>query len=202
LEERQRIGRELHDTLQQELTGIGMLIGTTKRHLDEPEKAIQSLDMAERMVHRCSEESRSSILDLQSVTLETRGLTAAIEELVRPLAEIQGAVFQQKVTGTARPLPTRLETALLRLAHEAAANAGRHSGAAQVDLTLNYGPDQLTMTVRDDGCGFDPTLKRSVNDRHFGLLGMDERVLKLRGTLDIESAPGTGTTIRITLPYQ
>ena len=200
LEERQRIGRDLHDTLQQELTGIGLLIGNSKSNLDQPDKALETLNMAERMVQRASEESRSSIHDLMSVTLENNGLAAAMDELVRPLAEIGGARFHTHLPARMPRLPARLETALLRIAHEAAANAGKHSKATDVHLTLEMLADRLRLVIQDNGTGFDVEAVRSHQLRHFGLLAMEERALKLGGKLHIMTQPDVGTTISAVIP--
>jgi signal transduction histidine kinase len=200
LEERQRIGRELHDTLQQELTGIGMLIGNSKANLNEPEKAKASLTMAERMVLRASMESRSSIQDLVSATLEHGGLQSAIEELVKPMAELNGARLQTQFPEPLPPLPTKMLTGLLRIAHEAAANAGKHAAAREVFLHLEIHPDEVRLIIRDDGVGFDLAEARASGHRHFGLLTMEERAIKLKGHLTMKSNPGEGTTVTATLP--
>lgn len=200
LEERQRIGRELHDTLQQELTGIGMLIGNSKANLHRPEKAQESLIMAERMVQRASEESRSSIQDLMSVTLENRGLKATLQELVRPMAELKGARFHVHFPASLPRLSTRMETTLLRIAHEAAANAGKHALATEVHLMVETTADVIRMIIQDNGIGFDVASTRSTGQRNFGLLTMDERALKLKGQLTVVSALDVGTTVTVTLP--
>jgi signal transduction histidine kinase len=200
LQERQRIGRDLHDTLHQELTGIGMLIGSTRDNIADPPKALTTLQMAERMVQRASVESRGTIQDLMSVTLTEQGLHTALEESVKPLAQLGGAVFQIQVDSPLPRLGPRVETTLLRIAHEAAANAGRHSQAREVHLSLRGTPSHVIMEQRDDGCGFDPGILRGGDQRHFGLLSMEQRAGKLNGRLEITSAPGTGTTVRVTLP--
>lgn len=200
LQERQRIGRDLHDTLHQELTGIGMLIGNTRDNLADPAKALTTLQMAERMVQRASVESQGTIQDLMSVTLEEEGLLTALEESVKPLAQLGGAVFHMHVPSEMPRLSPRVETTLLRIAHEAAANAGRHAQAREVHLTLRCAANEVIMELRDDGCGFDPGIIRGGDERHFGLLSMQQRALKLNGRLELESAPGTGTTVRVTLP--
>ena len=199
-QERQRIGRDLHDTLHQELTGIGMLIGNTRDNLADPAKALTTLQMAERMVQRASVESRGTIQDLMSVTLAEQGLSTALEESVKPLAQLGGALFHIDVPADMPRLGPRIETALLRIAHEAAANAGRHSQAREVHLTLRSTSSEVIMELRDDGCGFDPGIIRGGDERHFGLLSMEQRALKLNGRLELQSAPGAGTIVRVTLP--
>ena len=200
LQERQRIGRDLHDTLHQELTGIGMLIGSTRDSITDPPRAIATLQMAERMVQRASVESRGTIQDLMSVTLAEQGLRTALEESVRPLAQLGGAVFQIHMDDALPRLGPRIETALLRIAHEAAANAGRHSHAREVHLSLRVSASHVIMELRDNGCGFDSGIIRGGDQRHFGLLSMEQRAGKLNGRLEITSSPDAGTTLRVTLP--
>lgn len=199
LEERQRIGRELHDTLLQELTGITRLIGNAKRHLDDPKKATETLSMAERMAHRCNAESRSSVQDLMSISLENGGLPMAIDELVRPLASIADADFQTFIPQDLGRHDARIETAILRIAHEAVANALKHSKASHVVLSLEKLPDFLRLTVSDNGSGFERP-KNSSASAHFGLLGMEERAIRAGGRLEIESASGTGTKVVASFP--
>ncbi len=200
LGERARIARELHDTLEQELMGVNMLLDETTAHLPrDPSRAAQTLSLAHRMLRHCRSESRSSIRDLRSVTLENLGLLAALDELLRPVATMNGAEFTAVTEGKARRLPISMETALLRIAHEAVANAARHSGAAHIAVTLKYEPGCVRLKVRDDGGGFDPAAQHSPGE-HFGLLGMDERANKIGGELRIDSAPGRGTTLSINVP--
>jgi signal transduction histidine kinase len=200
LQERQRIGRDLHDTLHQELTGIGMLIGSTRDSITDPPKAIATLQMAERMVQRASVESRGTIQDLMSVILAEQGLRTALEESVKPLAQLGSADFHLHMPSDMPRLGPRIETTLLRIAHEAAANAGRHSHAREVHLSLQVSSSDVIMELRDDGCGFDPGIMRGGDQRHFGLLSMEQRARKLNGRLEITSSPGIGTTVRVTLP--
>lgn len=201
MEERHRIGRELHDTILQEITGIGMLINNCKRRLHEPETALATLNMAERMVQHCSEESRSTIQDLMSASLDSGGLPVAVEELVRPLAEMNGATFEAEYVGGFSHIRGRLGTGLLRIAHEAAANAGKSSGATKIRLKAEHVRDGLRLTISDNGRGFNVAEARADRIRHFGLMGMEENALKFRGRLEIESTPGSGTIVTVTVPY-
>jgi signal transduction histidine kinase len=200
LGERERIARELHDTLEQELMGVNMLLDETTVHLPrDPSRAAQTLSLAHRMLRHCRAESRSSIRDLRSMTLENLGLSVALDELLRPVATMNGAELTVATEGEARKLPISTETALLRIAHEAVANAARHSGAAHIAVTLKYEPERVRLEVRDDGGGFDPAAPHSPGE-HFGLLGMDERANKIGGELRINSTPGSGTTVSIGVP--
>ena len=202
LEERQRIARDLHDTLEQELVGVTMLLDSTSMKLNGAHpQAGEPLALARRLLKRVREESRSTIRELRSVTLEQRGLPTALEELLRPLATAGGAAFTVTVCGTAKRLSGMVETHLLRLAQEAVANAARHAQAGRIDLVLTYSAEHIELEVRDDGQGFDPRHAGPATE-HFGLSGMRERAEKISGTLGVESAPGGGTCIRVRAPLR
>jgi signal transduction histidine kinase len=200
LEERERIARDLHDTLEQELVGVNMLLDSTAMHLNgaHPEAA-EPLGLARRLLRRAREESRTTIRELRSVALEQRGLPAALEELLRPLAAAAGADFRMETRGTPVRMAGTQETHLLRIAHEAVANAARHSGGKAVALVLEYLPDQVRLTISDDGRGFDPQTA-SAEAGHFGLSGIRERTEKIGGALRLDTAPGQGCTVTVNAP--
>lgn len=182
------------------LTGIGVLIGNTRVNLHEQLKAAAPLTMAERMVQRASAESRASLQELMSVTLDEHGLGTALDEALRPLAQMNKAAFHLHLPKELPRLTPRVETARLRIAHKAAADARRHAQAKNVHLRLHFTSDQVCMELQDDGLGFDTAISRHGVDRHFGLLSMEERALKLKGRFEIESEHGRGTTVRVALP--
>lgn len=200
LEERQRIARDLHDTLEQELVGVTMLLDNTAMRLNGTHpQASEPLGMARRLLRRAREESRSTIRELRSVALEQRGLSAAMEELLRPLATAGGADFNVEVAGVPVRMAGTLETNLLRIAHEAVANAALHAQAGKIKLSLHYLDDAVRLEITDDGHGFDFD-SASTQPGHFGLSGMKERVDKIGGTLDVRSTPGHGTSIAVHAP--
>lgn len=200
MEERQRIARDLHDTLEQELVGVQMLLDNTAMKLNgSVPQASEPLTLARRLLRRARDESRSTIRELRSVALEQRGLPAAMEELLRPLATVSGASFDMKIEGSPERLPGTMETHLLRIAQEAVANAARHGAPKAITLHLHYGEAAVTLEVHDDGKGFDSTTLTS-EPGHFGLSGMMERANKLAGDLQITSTPGEGTSVRIAVP--
>jgi signal transduction histidine kinase len=201
LEERQRIAQDLHDTLEQELVGVNMLLDDTARRINSGESpATQPLELARRLLRRAREDSRSTIRELRSVALEKRGLPAAIEELLRPLASAAGAEFIVAVNGTPMRLSGTLETNLLRLVQEAVANAAKHARATRIEVKLDYDEETIRLIVRDDGTGFDPAAMTALAG-HFGLSGMRERAEKMAGRLRIHSAPGKGTEIEVHVPH-
>jgi signal transduction histidine kinase len=198
-DERQRIARELHDTIEQELAGVSLQLRNARQRLvHAPDQASSSLDLAEKMLRHCRDEARSSIRDLRSVALEQRGLHGSLQEFLVPLAAESGARFTFETRGAPRSLPGPTEIHLLRIAHEAVANSARHSGATEIRASLSYEPGTVTLEIRDNGRGFDP--KAPAPRGHFGILGIQERVNKLHAALTFESAPGSGTLVRVVVP--
>jgi signal transduction histidine kinase len=200
-DERQRIARELHDTIEQELAGVSVQLRNARQRLAHaPAQAGTSLELAEKMLRHCRDEARTSIRDLRSVALEQRGLRGALEEFLAPLAAECGALFSIEVHGQARGLPGPVEIHLLRIAQEAVANAARHAAPRGIWVRLEYGRDCVVLEVRDDGRGFDPAAPAPRG--HFGILGIQERTNKMQAVLAIESAPGSGSTIRVVVPAE
>lgn len=198
-DERQRIARELHDTIEQELAGLSIQLRNARQRLaGTPEQARTAIELAEQMLRHCREEARTSIRDLRSVAREQRGLRGALEEVLAPLAAECGANYSIEVEGQPGSLAGPVELHLLRLAQEAVANAARHASANEIRVRLAFTTDAVTLEIRDDGCGFDPTAPAPRG--HFGMLGLRERADKLHAELTITSAPGSGTTIRVVVP--
>jgi signal transduction histidine kinase len=198
-DERQRIARELHDTIEQELAGLSVqLRNARQRLLNMPEQAGTAIELAERMLRHCRDEARTSIRDLRSVALEQRGLSGAMEETIVPLVGGDGTRISFQATGRPCSLPGPMEIHLLRIAQQAVANAVQHATPKEIRVSLEYGADAVTLEVQDNGCGFDPAAPAPRG--HFGILGIRERANKIHATLSLESAPGVGTTIRVVVP--
>jgi signal transduction histidine kinase len=202
-EERQRIARELHDSVEQELTGLSMQLGNISGDIRQmsaqiPPQFGDSIQIAQKMLQHCQEEAHASIQDLRNIDLEQRGLPGALEKLLPLTVEGFDADLQLNVSGNSRPLAGITESHLLRIAQEGVANAAHHAAAGKITVDLDYAPETVTLTIGDDGRGFD--LSVSTPDGHFGLRGIRERANKLRATLDIQSAPGEGTTLRVAVP--
>ncbi|HEY0002438.1 MAG TPA: ATP-binding protein [Actinoplanes sp.] len=138
---------------------------------------------------------------LRPATLDTAALPEAIEEVLDGWSRRSGVSAELITTGTARPLLPEIETTLLRTAQEALANVARHAAAGRVALTLSYMEDVVTLDVRDDGAGFDldaPPVASA--DGGYGLAAMRDRLLRIAGSLDIESEPGGGTAVSACVP--
>jgi len=199
LEERQRIARELHDTVEQGLTGLWMQFGIIARDLQNvPEGVASEFRFAQQMLRYCREEARSSVRDLRNIELEQRGLPWAMKEMLPIFGASCGGRLQFEVTGDVRPVGATVENHLLRIAQEGVSNALRHGAPRKVQVSLVYGPGSLTLEICDDGCGFDSSAPEPPG--HFGLRGIRERADKMQANLTVESAPGAGAKVRIVVP--
>jgi signal transduction histidine kinase len=200
LEERDRIAREFHDTLEQELAAITIQLDAVEAQFHgSPETARQLLALARNMSRRSLSEARRSVWDLRSHLLENSDLVTAFAEMAAPLAAVSGVEISVQSTGAPRKLPAVTEHHLLRVAQEAIANALKHSGAKHIRLALEYQPSQFQLRIRDDGRGFDQATAGQASGGHFGLLDMRERAEKIGGSFCVASPPGQGTEINLTL---
>lgn len=200
IEERNRLARDLHDSVSQELFSLTMLAAAARRQLaTHPEAVSAYLEEIITMAQHALQETRSLIFALRPAMLDGRGLAPALRDLVAGAAQRQGLTVALSIHGE-RALPLEQEQALFRIAQEALANVMRHSGTRQAELTLDYDDQETRLSVRDRGRGFDPNAPR--HPRALGLVSMHERMVALGGTLQIVSAPGAGTTVTATLPRQ
>jgi signal transduction histidine kinase len=200
LNERTRVARELHDTVEQGLAGIALQLEAVAGSFQTaPEAARQSLDVARQMLRYSLEETRRSVMDLRSQALESRDLAGALENLARQMTVNTRAEAQVRVTGAVRRLDAAEEHHLLRIGLEALTNALKHGGATRIDIELRFGPDGTNLIVSDNGQGLE-SANRTTAGAHFGLQGVRERVDKLGGLLNIDSAPGEGTRLAVTVP--
>jgi two-component system NarL family sensor kinase len=196
-EERARLAREIHDSLAQRLTAIGLDVEGALRHLEaSPETARERLERALATTRESLEEARRSVLDLRAAPLAGRPLADALGALGRQLTSETGVRVHVRADPRLE-LPLRTEAELYRVAQEALANVRRHARATEVDVSLAASARGTTLSVRDDGVGFDP---RRVPDGHHGLVGMRERARLLGGQLRVTSRPGRGTTITVRVP--
>jgi signal transduction histidine kinase len=202
LEERQRLAREIHDTLAQGLTGVVTQLEAAEAALeDRPGAARGHLDTARRLARDSLGEARRSVNALRPGPLEEGRLVDALADVAAGWTRDRGVPATVTTVGQARPLPSETEVTLLRVAQEALANAGRHAGASAVALTLAFADGQVSLDVTDDGAGFDPASPPpSPSGGGYGLTAMRERVAALQGSLDVESGPGQGTTVVATIP--
>jgi signal transduction histidine kinase len=193
LDERQRMAREIHDTLAQGFTAIITQLQAAEQSGDWR----KHVGTATRLARENLTEARRSVHALRPAQLENSALPEALAEVVDGWAGAQGVHVELTTTGTARPMHPEVEVALLRTAQEALANVAKHARASRVGLTLSYMEDLVTLDVRDDGAGFDPDLVQSDG---FGLTTMRQRMSRLAGELAVESEPGRGTAVSASLP--
>lgn len=202
LDERQRMAREIHDTLAQGLTGIITQLEAARQAANDPSAWRRHLDNASTLARESLREARRSVQALRTEALDTARLPEVLAELARRWAEVHGVAAEVTTTGEPRPLHPEVEMTLLRTAQEALTNVAKHAGASRVGLTLSYMEDVVALDVRDDGAGFDPARlsEQAPGEGGFGLLAMRQRVRRLAGRLDVESRPGAGTAISASVP--
>jgi PAS domain S-box-containing protein len=198
-DERRRISHELHDETGQALTAIKLRLSAGLRDGALEAKGIESC-MA--MVDDTIYQIRRLVLDLRPLVLDDLGLADAVEAMLQRVAERTGWTTELRIDVLPRTLPPAIETASFRIVQEAVTNAARHAGARAVEVGLKQDGDRLVATIRDDGRGFDLASMRTPQMRraHFGLVSMSERATLAGGSIAIESSPGNGTTVRVTLP--
>jgi signal transduction histidine kinase len=199
-DERERLAREIHDTLAQGLAGIVAQLQAA-RSAGAADRD-RHLDTAAELARSTLVEARRSVQALRPEPLEAARLPDALADVAARWSEVSGVPAAVTTTGTARQLHPEVEIALLRTGQEALANVGKHAGASRVGVTLSYMEDVVTLDVRDDGIGFDPDglLEEAADGSGFGLTGMRQRVARVAGRLEIESAPGEGTAVCATVP--
>ena len=201
-EERNRLAREIHDTLAQGLTAAALQLESADALLDagsDAEQARQPLRRALSLTQSNLEEARRSVLDLRAAPLEGRSLSEALDTLVDRWEAEHGIHARYRTINSGRPLPPHVEVGLYRICQEALTNVARHAGARRATVQLVATPEQVRLVVEDDGRGFDAS---DVPEDRQGLVGMNERAMMLGGTLDILSSPGVGTRVEVKVPLE
>jgi signal transduction histidine kinase len=201
LAERTRLAKELHDTIEQTMTGITLQLNTVgKLFRQEPEEASRHLGLIRNMVRLSRVDLRRSIWDLRSRELEQFDLYKALSLSATRIASNAGVRVEVETKGAVCRLPEVIEEALLRIGQEAVTNTIKHADARCLKIELDFSEARVVMEIKDDGKGFAPENSLGPNDGHFGLLGMSERAKRLGGQITITSAPGTGAVIRVEIP--
>lgn len=197
-EERQRLARELHDAVSQQLFAISMTATAVGRTLDKDfEKAKRQISLIEEMSSVAQSEMRALLLHLRPVHLEGKDLSQAIKELIAELKLKIPIDINFEIDEQIR-LAKGIEDHLFRIIQEALSNALRHSRASRMDIRLlQRGADMVRLMIRDNGIGFDLDVEKLTS---YGIVSMRERVNELGGSIDIISALGQGTRIDIRIP--
>jgi signal transduction histidine kinase len=206
-DERQRMAREIHDTIAQGLTGIVTQLEAAQQTASDAERE-RRMDNAKRLARDSLAEARRSVQALRPQALENSRLPEALADEVARWSVTSGVAGEVETTGEARALHPEVEVTLLRVAQEALANVAKHAGASRAGVTLSYMEDVVSLDVRDDGVGFVPLDGGPSNGSApsgdpaggFGLISMRQRVSRLAGQLEIESEPGAGTAVSASLP--
>jgi two-component system NarL family sensor kinase len=202
-EERNRLAREIHDTLAQSFAAIALHLETADALISvAPERAAESILRALGLARAGMEEARRSVLDLRAAPLHERTLPMALSELARQLHDETGIEVHYHVPAGLDHLPPRSEAGLYRIAQEALTNVRRHAAAQRVAVSLERHGDTIVLVVQDDGQGFDPAIVQKLDGTHFGLAGMQERARLMGGSCTIISTPGQGTRLEVRVPYQ
>jgi signal transduction histidine kinase len=203
LAERTRLAQELHDTVEQTLTGIALQLDTSaKLHQRSPGDALAHLDLARDLMSRSQQEVRQSVWDLRRLVQEQFDLSSALLESARQITLGTGIEVDLQGAGPVRALPEIVEENFLRIAREAVVNALKHSFATRVTIYLEFTAQGVVLRVQDNGRGFVPQAAAGPDEGHFGLLGMSERVKRLGGQFSLTSAPGQGTIVRAEIPLE
>lgn len=197
LEERQRLARELHDSVSQALYGIALGARTAQTQLErDPAKLAEPLDYILSLAEAGLSEMRALIFELRPESLQNEGLVAA---LTKQSDALRARHKLDLVThfDPEPEIPLEAKEALYRIAQEALHNVAKHAHAARVELSLRTHDGKLTLEIRDNGKGFDTSREYA---GHLGMKSMPERAAQVGGTFHIESQPGIGTTIRVEMP--
>jgi signal transduction histidine kinase len=203
-EERARIAREIHDGVGHSLTSVILQLELCQRLLRRDPDAAEALVVEQKgLLRHAMDEARELVFHLRPLELEASGFAACVRRHVQQLSRRAGLSVELSLPEAALPLSPAAELALARVIQEALTNAARHAAARKITVDVRTDRQQVVCLIEDDGQGFDPTAAPATNARGgFGLKGMRERTATLNGHLEIDSAPGRGTRIRVALPAQ
>jgi len=203
-EERKRISRELHDVIAQMLTGINVRLATLKLDALANNKGLgKKIHRTQRLVEKSVDIVHRFARELRPAALDDLGLISALHSLATKFSRETGIRVHMTAFAEVNNLENNKRTALYRVAQEALTNINRHADASRVDVNIRLHSNFVRMTIKDDGCSFNvQKAMQSKVIKRLGLLGMRERVEMVGGTLSIESAPGSGTTIRADIPFK
>lgn len=201
LKERNRLAADLHDTTEQSLTGLAFQLEAAEALQSKvPERSVQHMGLARQLLARSREDLRRSIWNLRANPLERNSLLEALREVAADRCAGTAVRIELAAEGNERALPDFVAGNLLLLTQEAITNALKHAKPTRIELRLGFAEKSVTLTIRDDGHGFDPSRVAGPKAGHFGLQGMRERMKRLGGTFELTSAPGGGTAITVSVP--
>jgi PAS domain S-box-containing protein len=200
-QEQSRIARELHDELGQSLTALKMLVASTRESVAAgDDHAPAKLEKMEALLDRTVAATRRIAADLRPLMLDDLGLIPAVEWLAEDFTQRHGIACELRLEDPDLSLEDAHETAVFRIVQESLTNVARHARAKRVEVSFSREDSRLTISVSDDGVGFATDAPRSPKSR--GLLGMRERAYLLGGEVSVESSPGRGTRVEVSLPLE
>lgn len=200
LAERNRVAREIHDTLAQGLAATSVQLMLAKKNINGNSEPLKHhLDTAQQLVRQSLNEARNSIWNMRSHILESNDLPGAVAVVLRHFCDGTGVEATIEHTGNPQRFAPLLENNVLRVAQEAISNALKHSHAKKIAVKLEFAGRQFRLIVVDDGSGFDPGASSS-NSGGFGLVGMRERAAEMKGDLNVCSDPVNGTRVILAVP--
>ena len=197
-DERNRMAREIHDTLAQIFTGVAMHLEAARALVPSESKAQFHIAQAREQAREGLQEARRSVRALRLRPLQDSDLCGALQKVVSDCDHTEPPRVRLSIEGKACPLPAHVENDLLRVAQEALLNAVRHAEAQNIVIELVFLPLDVRLSVRDDGKGFDAGILGET--RGFGLVGIRERLERMGGTLELGSVPGQGTQLVALVP--
>jgi len=200
-EERKRIAQELHDTLLQGFTGVGLKLEALTGSLPASMTAIKKkFEETLLQIDQYLVEGRRSVWELRSPTLDSANcFSAALKKVCERALKGTAIVLNFSVTGHERKLPDVVENNLLRICEEAVANAAKHARPTRIEVEVAFDAKEMRMSIRDNGCGFDSNAVRGIKQGHFGLIGIEERTQAIGARFSLNSQPKEGTQISVTL---
>src|SRR6266849_6100456 len=199
-EERMRIARDMHDGPAQSMANLVLQAEILERLLDRnPKQLVAELAEFKNSVRNALEETRQLIFDLRPMTLDDLGLIPTLRKYIKEYGDRYGLTTRFNVVGQERRLPGNTEGVLFRIIQEALTNVHKHARAKMAEVTMNLQPNRVSVTIKDDGQGFDVarTEANLHKNKNLGLLSMRERAELEKGTLEIRSQPGRGTEVKV-----
>jgi ligand-binding sensor domain-containing protein/signal transduction histidine kinase len=201
LHERNRLAREMHDTLIQGCVGVSTLLeAASSAQGVSSQLGNELLDRARNEVRSAVDEARLAVWDLRQSSGSGEDLVKAVHQLAQRISLENDIPLEFEKSGTPRALEAKGEWSLLMIIREALQNAVRHGAPKNLLVLLSFDRRNLRAAIEDDGCGFDPEITFASNGQHYGLIGMRERAEKLGGEFIVASSPGKGTQVRFSIP--
>ena len=198
ISERTRLAMELHDSVLQNLTSVSLQLGIAQRlSRTDADRADIHFDIAAKTLNSCHEELRNCVWDLRNQTLDERDMDDTLRTVLHP--HVGSARLAVRFNVPRHRLTDNTAYTIIRIVRELATNAVRHGNASSIRVAGAIEDGKLLISVKDDGCGFDPDRRPGISEGHYGLQGITERIKRFNGIMSISSAPGCGTHIRISL---